>query len=76
MEAKFNENYGHENKNQMDQMVKYQVTVKSTVFNKFFQVLKVNGWGYIKVNNQDFIEMNYFIEKCPFMTITLETAAR
>jgi hypothetical protein len=50
--------------------------LKKDVFVKFFSILKLAGWGYIKVNHKEIIEMQYTLDKCPFLSLTLETAAR
>ena len=50
--------------------------MKKDVFVKFFSILKLAGWGYIKVNHKEIIEMQYTLDKCPFLSLTLETAAR
>ena len=55
---------------------KYNITLKKEVFQKFFSVLKLQGQSAIKINHNNLIEMEYVLEKCPFITVTLETPAR
>mmetsp|Transcript_31677 Transcript_31677/g.48480 ORF Transcript_31677/g.48480 Transcript_31677/m.48480 type:complete len:84 (+) Transcript_31677:673-924(+) len=51
----------------------YKVELNREIFSKFFQVLKIQGQGLIKVNNQDCIEMEYTLDKCSYLSLLLET---
>lgn len=55
---------------------KYNITLKKDVFMKFFSVLKLPGQSAMKINHNNLIEMDYVLEKCPFISVTLETSAR
>ena len=54
----------------------YGVKLKKEVFLKFFSILKLAGQGLIKVNDKESIEMEYTVEKCPYLSLVLETGAR
>ena len=63
-------------KEETDIRTKYEVHLKKEVFNKFFQILKLGGQGLMKMNYEERIEMEYTLDKCPFLSLVLETAAR
>lgn len=55
---------------------KYKVQLKRDTFMKFFMILKLQGQGLMKMNHQQSIEMEYTLDKCPYLSLVLETAAR
>ena len=55
---------------------KYKIVLKKEVLNKLFLVLKQPGWAQIRIDNQSIIELNYNLEKCPYIQVTLEAASR
>ena len=54
----------------------YHVTLKNEMFSRFFSVLKVAGAAQMKINDNDMIDMDYVVEKCPHITMFIETNAR
>ena len=59
-----------------DMKEKYKVTLKKEVFMKFFSVLKLPGQCVVKISHNSLIEMDYSLEKCPFINVLLEVPAR
>ena len=51
-------------------------SLKKEVFMKFFMILKLAGYGVIKLNHKQIIEMEYTLEKCPYLSLVVETGAR
>jgi len=66
--AKFNE--------VSDMKAKYRVTLKKEVFMKFFHILKLPGVCLMKINHDEMLEVEYSLEKSPFISVVLETPAR
>eukprot|EP00351_Strombidinopsis_sp_SopsisLIS2011_P005824 CAMPEP_0116878720 /NCGR_PEP_ID=MMETSP0463-20121206/10465_1 /TAXON_ID=181622 /ORGANISM="Strombidinopsis sp, Strain SopsisLIS2011" /LENGTH=139 /DNA_ID=CAMNT_0004527213 /DNA_START=497 /DNA_END=916 /DNA_ORIENTATION=+ len=54
----------------------YEATLKKEAFVKFFQVLKMQGQAVIGINDQAKLQMEYTIERCPYVSVHLETAPR
>jgi hypothetical protein len=52
------------------------VSLKKEVFMKFFMILKLAGSGLVKMNHKSLIEMEYTLEKCPYLSLVVETGAR
>ena len=71
-----NRGYPAKPKNMEELKSKYKVSLKKEVFLKFFMILKLQGQGLIKMNHKQIIEMEYTLDKCPFLSLVLETAAR
>lgn len=59
-----------------DMKAKYKVTLKKDVFLKFFHILKLPGVCLLKVNHDEMLEMEYSLEKSPYISVVLETPAR
>lgn len=71
-----NKGYPAKPKDQSEIRSKYKVSLKKDVFLKFFMILKLSGSGLIKLNHKQVIEMEYTLDKCPFLSLVLETGAR
>ena len=71
-----NRSYPAKAKENTDIRAKYKVALKKEVFLKFFQILKLGGQGLMKMNHKEVIEMEYTLDKCPFLSLVLETTAR
>jgi len=59
-----------------DMKEKYKITLKKEVFLKFFSVLKLPGSCFMKINHNSMLEINYSLEKCPFINVLMETPSR
>lgn len=70
-----NRSYPAKPKEEGEAAREYKVKLKKEVFSKFFSVLKLAGQGLVKVNNQESIELEYTIERCPHLSLVLETGA-
>ena len=56
---------------------KYKVDLKKEVFSKFFSVLKITpGTAVMKIDNKKNLEMEYTIDKCPYIKVIVETPSR
>ena len=61
---------------EQEEQKQYKVKLKKEVFMKFFSIVKLPGQGLIKINDKESIEMEYTVERCPYLSLVLETAAR
>lgn len=43
---------------------------------KFFMILKLQGQCLVKMNHKSMIEMEYTLDKCPYLSLVVETGAR
>jgi hypothetical protein len=55
---------------------KYKITLKKEVFIKFFNILKIPGSAFAKIDDKEMLELEYSIDKCAFIKVILETPCR
>eukprot|EP00347_Sterkiella_histriomuscorum_P007817 403347449 len=55
---------------------KYKVCLKKEIFQKFFSILKISGSAVLKINHKEILEMEYTLDKCPYIQVIFETPSR
>lgn len=56
---------------------KYTAHLKRDVFLKFFApAMKVSGFSKLRITHKDKVELQYYNQRIPNITMTLETGAR
>lgn len=70
-----NKHYNASFNDASNMMAKYKITLKKEVFLRFFHILKLAGMCMMKINNEETLEMEYQLEKSPYISVILETRA-